>query len=121
MTITEPNVGAAGFVAALTASGLCASERIAEGRTFAVFLYTIEVGSRAGEEIEVGLEIPGDWPMSPPSGPHLRPSLDHPHGAVHPSPLGPDWAYWSRPAYQWPADRTVRGYLRHLRTLVSQI
>ena len=94
---------------------------MAEGRRFAVFTYTIEIGSRAGHVVEVGLEVPGDWPMSPPPGPHLHPRLDHPHGAVHASPLGPDWAYWSRPAQQWPAERTIRGYLRHLRTLFAQI
>jgi hypothetical protein len=121
VTITWPEVGAVGFVAALASAGLHVTEQIAEGRTFAVFAYAVEVGSRAGEEIEVALELPGDWPMSPPPGPHVRPRIDHPQGAVHASPLGPDWAYWSRPANQWPADRTARGYLRHLRTLFSQI
>ncbi|MFG1926854.1 hypothetical protein [Cryptosporangium sp. NPDC048952] len=117
MTAVHLEVGAAALVAALTASGY---EVLQQGE-FVTFAYRIEVGTRAGEEIRIGLQIPGDWPMSPPPGPHISPPFGHPGGAVHPSPLGTDWEYWSRPAQNWPADRTVRSYLRHLRTLFSQI
>lgn len=115
--IDEAQVGAAGFLAALTAHGFTPTQQ----GGFAVFSYTIEVGSRAGEQVEIGLAIPGDWPLSPPPGPHIRPRLGHPHGAVHQSDLGQDWEYWSRPAQNWAADRSMPAYLRHLRTLFSQL
>jgi hypothetical protein len=117
MIMVESQVGAAGFLAALAARGYA----VVRQNEFAVFPYTVEVGSRAGQQIRVGLQIPGDWPLSPPSGPHVSPRLGHPHDAVNPSPLGLDWEYWSRPAQNWAANRSMRAYLRHLRTLFSQI
>ena len=117
MTVIESGVGAAGFLAALAAHGY----EVTPAGDFVIFPYTVEVGSRAGEQVRIGLQVPGDWPLSPPPGPHVSPRLGHPHGAVNPSPLGEDWEYWSRPAQNWPADRSVRAYLRHLRTLFSQL
>lgn len=117
MTMVEPQAGAAGFLAALAACGYAVSRN----NEFAIFSYTIEVGNRAGQQVRVGLQIPKDWPLSPPPGPHVSPRIGHPHGAVSGSPLGADWEYWSRPAQNWAADRSMRAYLRHLRTLFSQI
>lgn len=117
MTVIKSEVGAAGFLAALTARGY----QVTQVGEFATFPYTVEVGSRTGEQVMIGLQVPGDWPLSPPPGPHVRPKLGHPHGAVNPSPLGAEWEYWSRPAPNWSADRSVRAYLRHLRTLFSQL
>jgi hypothetical protein len=120
-TVEQAPVGAAGFLAALAATGLQVDQQIAQGVEFAVFPYQIEVGDRVGEVVTVALAIQGDWPMSPPPGPHISPQLGHPGGAVHPSPLGPGWEYWSRPAPNWATDRSGRAYLRHLRTLFSQL
>jgi hypothetical protein len=117
MTVVQPEVGAAGFLAALTAHGYAVTQH----DDFAIFTYTVAVGSRAGQQMRIGLQIPGDWPLSPPPGPHVSPGIGHPHGAVSGSPLGGDWEYWSRPAQNWAADRSMRAYLRHLRTLFSQI
>jgi hypothetical protein len=114
--LSQPTVGAAGFLAALAEQGFSPTER--DG--FAIFPYVVQVGRLAGEEIQIGLAIPGDWPMSPPPGPHVNPRLGHPQGSVHASPLGPGWEYWSRPIPNWPRDRTMRAYLRHLRTLLAQ-
>jgi hypothetical protein len=115
--VEQPLVGAAGFLAALAGSGYA----VAEQQGFAVFSYMVDIGQRAGERIKIGLLVPGDWPLSPPPGPHVSPRLGHPGGAVHPSPLGSDWEYWSRPALNWASDRSMRAYLRHLRTLFSQL
>ena len=84
MTVVESGVGAAGFLAALAAHGY----EVTQVGEFTIFSYTVEVGSRAGEQVRIGLQIPGDWPLSPPPGPHVSPKLGHPHGAVNPSPLG---------------------------------
>ncbi len=113
----QTQVGAAGFIAALTAHGYTVA--VLDG--FAIFPYTVEVGRRAGEQVTIGLLIPGDWPLSPPPGPHVSPRLGHPGGAVHASPLGSEWEYWSRPASTWASERSMRAYLRHLRTLFSQL
>lgn len=120
-TVEQPQVGVSGFVAALSAAGLQVTQQNAQGVDFVIFPYRVEVGSRAGQIVTVGLPVPGDWPLSPPPGPHISPRLGHPHGAVHASPLGPDWEYWSRPAQGWANDRSARAYLRHLRTLFSQL
>ncbi|MEY9956692.1 hypothetical protein [Streptacidiphilus sp. MAP5-52] len=117
MTGTMPEVGPAGMLAGLRRAGYTAEE----SGGFAVFDYSIEVGPCAGQTIKVALELVPDWPLSAPHGPHLTPRLGHPHGAIHASPLGQEWEHWSRPPQNWAADRTVRGYLRHLRTLFAQL
>lgn len=117
MTTTLHEAGAAGFLAALADRGYQATMQ----DQFVVFPYVVEVGSRAGQQFTIGLQVPADWPLSPPPGPHIRPRIGHPHGAVSGSALGDDWEYWSRPAQNWAADRSVRAYLRHLRTLFSQL
>lgn len=87
----------------------------------AVFDYTVELGTLASKQIRLGLAIPGDFPLTPPPGPHVSPRLGHPHGAVHVSPLGADWEYWSRPCPSWSqCDRTVAAYMRHIRALFAQ-
>ena len=88
----------------------------------AVFPYAVPVGSRAGEQVQLGLAIPPDFPASPPPGPHVSPRLGHPQGAVSDSLLGVDWEYWSRPFPDWPrTERSVRAYMVHVRTLFSQL
>ena len=93
---SSTTVGPAGLVAGLTEAGY----EVTQVNGFAVFDYAVEVGSKAGETVRVGLELLGDWPVSAPHGPHVSPRLGHPHGAVHASSLGPDWEHWSRPVLQ---------------------
>lgn len=93
----------------------------AQNEEFTVFDYEIEVGSRAGQTVQVGLQVPPDFSVTPPPGPHVSPRLNHPGGNVHNSSLGQEWEYWSRPVPNWAADRSVGGYLRHIRTLFSQL
>lgn len=117
MTTTEPLWGPAALQAGLQATGYTPQQQ----NGFIVFDYTIEAGSCAGRTVRIGLQTAADFPTTPPSGPHVSPRLGHPHGAVHPSGLGVEWEYWSRPAANWATDRSVRGYLRHLRTLFAQL
>jgi hypothetical protein len=91
------------------------------------FVYKVETGKFAGQIIQLGFEVPGDFPLTPPSGPHLSPRLlpitngggSHPTGAIHPSNnFGPEWEYWSRPLKHWAeTKRTVRDVLAHVRHL----
>ncbi|MET8682223.1 hypothetical protein ABZW18_32800 [Streptomyces sp. NPDC004647] len=116
MTGPMPPLGPAGMIAGLREAGYTVEQR--DG--FVVFDYTVEVGTHAGRSVRIALEQVPDWPLSAPHGPHVSPRLGHPHGAVHPSGLGDEWEHWSRPPADWASDRTVRGYLRHLRTLFAQ-
>ena len=71
-TVEQPQVGAAGFLAALTARGYM----IAQQDGFAVFSYTVEVGRRAGEQVkrfeanpkDIGIPKPPDPPPGQPIG-----------------------------------------------------
>ena len=40
-----------------------------------VFPYTIEVGRFAEQQIRLGFQVAEDFPMNPPSGPHVSPRL----------------------------------------------
>jgi hypothetical protein len=94
-----------------------------------VFRYTVPVGKFVGTEIWLGFVVADDFPLNPPSGPHVSPPLlplhpgndmPHPLGGVHPSDFGPEWQYWSRPFLGWPStDRSVRAYMAHIRHLLE--
>lgn len=90
---------------------------------FVTFPFEIQSGGRSGLSVTLGIEVPSDFPATPPSGPHVRPKLGHPHGRVHPSPgFGTDGEYWSRPFELWPAtNRSASDYMSHVRLLFSQL
>ena len=91
------------------------------------FCYVIPVGKFMGQEICLGFLVGDDFPVTPPSGPHVSPRLlplnttskSHPDGGIHDSKdFGPDWEYWSRPFPKWAGtDRTVKTYMGHIRRL----
>ncbi len=93
------------------------------------FPYTIPVGRFRDQQITLGFKIGPDFPISPPSGPHIKPrllplhprnDLPHPCGGVHESPFGADWEYWSRPFPGWPTtDRSAAAYMPHIRHLMD--
>lgn len=89
--------------------------------TWVKFDLSIPVGRFSGETRRIAAEVPLDFPLNPPPGPHVSPPTTHPAGAVHASPLGADWVYWSRPAQGWAADRSVKAWLRHVRSLFAQV
>lgn len=98
---------------------------------FLTFTYEIPVGKFTGQVVQMGLQVHDNFPMAPPPGPHFNPHLlpvtggggSHPYGAIHNSPLGAEWQYWSRPfATEWNrSDRTVKTYLAHIRNLFATI
>lgn len=58
----------------------------------------------------LGFVVGNDFPLTPPSGPHVRArmhpihpqsDLGHPRGGIHQSEFGSDWQYWSRPFPIW--------------------
>jgi hypothetical protein len=93
--------------------------------------YEIPIGKFQGQKVTMALQVNDSFPMNPPPGPHFKPHLlpitggggVHPYGAIHGSPLGADWQYWSRPftAYWNATCRTVRTYLAHINNLFATI
>jgi hypothetical protein len=93
--------------------------------------WEIPVGPMIGRMIRLAFFPPGDWPLTPPSGPYVSPRLlplnsnaepGHPSGGVHEAPqLGDDWEYWSRPATGWTGNGTVAGYFAHIRHLFATL
>ena len=111
-------VGSTQFARELEALGFAVTQQ----SDFLIFSFTVPLGARVGEVVRLGLQIPGDFPATPPPGPHICPRIHHPSGAAHSSPLGTEWTYWSRPFPNWPrTDRTVSAYLSHVRALFAQL
>ncbi|MDX6438994.1 MAG: hypothetical protein QOF45_1577 [Gaiellaceae bacterium] len=122
------------FVAQLRALGY---EPEVRHEQFVVFDYEVPVGKHSGDIVKIALQVPGDWPMSPPSGPFVSPrllpingatGLGRPWDAVHTAhdrglaDAEGVWEYWSRPYHAWPnTDRSAKAYLRHLLTLFGEI
>lgn len=94
------------------------------------FRYEIPVGRFIGTVVVIGLDVPGDWPNTPPSGPHVSGRMVGANGAApggtssntSGSNFGADFEYWSRPyPSPWGRDgRTVAAYLAFLRKLFAE-
>ncbi len=90
--------------------------------------YTVETGRNAGQKVRLGFIVPQDFPMTPPSGPHVSPAIHSLHAQVGPHPTcgvhaSPDfekgaagkWQYWSRPNREWAkGKKTVAAYMSHV-------
>ena len=85
------------------------------------FELDIPAGTFAGQTRTVGADVPADFPMTPPPGQHVTPPTVHTGGAVHGSSFGAGWVYWSRPIQRWAADRSLRAWVRHVRSLFAQV
>ncbi len=72
------------------------------------FEYVVPAGKFKDTKVTLGLEIPGDFPNTPPGGPHIKPRILplNPSAPGHPervasSAFGDEWEYWSRPYQDW--------------------
>jgi hypothetical protein len=106
--------------------GLGFDPELVEGsETMIEFGYVIPNGPRSGEQVRLGLEVPENFPVEPPHGPHYRPTILRGRGiaGVHENlAFGCEWDHWSRPHPRWNlTDRSVGAYLRHLRTLNEEL
>jgi hypothetical protein len=87
--------------------------------------YVVPTGKFAEKSIRLGFVPPDDFPLNPPSGPHVSPELlprqsggTHPSGGINESPFGAEWQYWSRPVHHWAeTNRAVKDVLAHIRHL----
>jgi hypothetical protein len=91
--------------------------------------YPILAGRFAGQTLRVAFEVPGDFDLTPPHGPHMTPRIlpvnesATEHGVrMHSSPLGPEWGHLSRPFPNWQnTNRTVKEYLRWVKHLFETL
>jgi hypothetical protein len=96
------------------------------------FQYTIGAGRFKDRSIAVGIEVPPDFNVTCPSGPHISPRLipmnlqaqDNSRAAE--SPFGTDWQYLSRPFLDQQAGwnrtkREVKTYLRHVKRILEAL
>ena len=95
-------------------------------RDHVVIDYKVESGTRAEQRVRLGFVVPADFPMTPPGGIHVSPSIhprkdggDHPTGGILNSDFnaadGGDWQYWSRPFKEWgKAKKTVASYMSYV-------
>jgi hypothetical protein len=98
---------------------------------FIGFEYEIPVGKFSGQKVSLAFQFDNGFPMNPPSGgPHFKPLLlpktggggAHPFGAIHDSPLGAEWEYWSRPFKDWnKTEKSAKAYMAHIRNLLATI
>lgn len=96
------------FAAQLRAAGYTGVIELADNPNHVKFSYTVNTGRFSGQEIDLGIVVPLDFPMSPPSGPHVHKEIhpqqgggQHPAGGIHASSFGIGWQYWSRPYPNW--------------------
>ncbi len=89
--------------------------------------YAVPVGRNIGKKLQIGFEVPNDYPMSCPTGPHFKSvgitNWVEPLNNIHPSPtFGDTWRYWSRPFPDWNrTDRKMKIYFAHIKNLLAQL
>lgn len=99
----------------------------AGGQEFAVIRsFTVPLGRFAGQEIDLGLPAPPNYPASVGASIHVRstPHLFDRSDTVPnvrnilESPLGPEWRYWSI-NFGWIGERTTRRLLSQINTVFN--
>lgn len=116
--------GVENFVTGLTELGFL-PEQVPGFPDHVMFDYNVETGKYSGKGVRLGFVVPPDFPLTPPTGPHVSPTIHanvgggvHPLGGVHDSPnfqsaTGNSWQYWSRPHSNWK-KRTIAEYMSHI-------
>lgn len=115
-------MGLADFINQLKELGYAVEEL---GDDKIAFSYAIPCGRFKGQEIKLGFHVPLDFPLTPPSGPHISPCLlpINENAPAHParvanSNFGGAWQYWSRPFPNWSkTSKTAKEYMRYIRHL----
>lgn len=103
------------------------------GNNRLAFAYTIGSGRFKDKIIKVGIEVPLDFNVTCPTGPHISPRLIpiNTGGAGNDraadSPFGAEWQYLSRPFADqrqegWHrTNRDVKAYLRHIKRILETL
>ena len=99
------------------------------GGNFLSVSYCIEGGRFNERTIRLGFDVPGDFDLNPPHGPHVSPLLfpvntnssDH-STRMHRSKFGADWGHLSRPFPNWNnTNRTVKEYMRWVKHILGTL
>ena len=103
------------------------------GGNLTIFKYVIGAGRFNGQTIKVGIDIPPDFNVTCPTGPHISPrlipintgALGNDRAAESPA-FGPEWQYLSRPFVDqqegWGrTTRDVKAYLRHIKRILETL
>lgn len=97
------------------------------------FSYTIKAGRFKDQVITVGVDVPADFNVTCPTGPHIKPMLIpmNPQGtgndrAAESPQFGSDWQYLSRPFVDqsegWNrTSRDVKAYLHHIKRILETL
>ena len=92
--------------------------------------YSLKGGRFAGQNIKLGFEVPNDFEVNTPHGPHISPRLipvintgsQNHSERVHESPFGSEWEHFSRPYPGWEkTSRTVAVYMAYVRQLLETL
>lgn len=92
--------------------------------------YVILSGRFANQKIKLGFEVPDNFEVEPPHGPHFSPRLiptintsstNHSE-RIHESIFGTEWEHLSRPYPNWSkTNRSVRVYMMHVKRLLETL
>ncbi len=123
------NEGAQAFADQLRSIGIQSSIK---HQTWVEFDYVVEGGKFAGTSVKMAINVPNNFPATPPSGinfsPRLMPqntSAQHPQRS-HPC-RHPDWKangeYWSRPHSTWNSEgnKNAQTYMAFVRQLWGDV
>lgn len=100
---------------------------------FVVIDWRVPVGPLTDETLEIGWNVPADYPATIPSGllvrPHLLPMMgagEPPLGGIHLSEVGGvqdhSFQYWSRPHVDWgQSSKDAAALLSHARRLFNAL
>jgi hypothetical protein len=103
------------------------------GGNLIAFKYLIGAGRFKDQTIKVGIDVPTDFNVTCPTGPHISPRLipintgamGNERAAESPS-FGSEWQYLSRPFGEqqqgWSrTNRSVKAYLRHIKRILETL
>jgi hypothetical protein len=90
------------------------------------FEYEIPVGRNIGKKIQIGFDVPNEYPMNCPPGPNFQSTAIagwmEPTANIHASGFGTGWRYWSRPFPDWNrSDKKARTYLAHIKNILAKV
>jgi len=120
--VSDPQMkfGVSAFIAGLADLGFEATV-LKDNLDHVCLDYEVPTGRLAGTKVKLGFVVPLDFPMTPPTGPHVSPRIwpinpgaDHPQRAHESATFGADWEYWSRPIPNWAKNRSVGAYMAHI-------
>jgi hypothetical protein len=90
------------------------------------FEYQIPVGKNINKIVQIGFDVPTDYPMNCPPGPNFKSGgikgWVEPAQNIHASGFGEGWRYWSRPFPDWNrCDKKATTYLAHIKNILAKL